>query len=99
LSPYVQVSAAYDCGRRCSLTLGNDGIKWERREQGAGSWGIKGAFIDLGKDRRMSNAKNRQIILVSLPHGNLFLGVGIAGSLFLVVHRVGHSVIRYLNRY
>ena len=30
---------------------------------------------------------------------NLFLGVGIAVSLFLVVHYVGHSVIRYLNRY
>jgi hypothetical protein len=30
---------------------------------------------------------------------NLFLGVGIAVSLFLVVHHVGYSVIRYLNRY
>jgi hypothetical protein len=32
-------------------------------------------------------------------YSNLFLGVGIAVSLFLVVHYVGHSVIRYLNRY
>ena len=30
---------------------------------------------------------------------DLFLGVGIAASLFLVVYHVGHSVIRYLNRY
>jgi len=30
---------------------------------------------------------------------SLFLAVGIAVSLFLVVHYVGHSVIRYLNRY
>ena len=30
---------------------------------------------------------------------SLFLAVGIAVSLFLVVHHVGHSVIRYLNRY
>ena len=31
-------------------------------------------------------------------YSNLFLGVGTAVSLFLVVHHVGHSVIRYLNR-
>ena len=31
-------------------------------------------------------------------YSNLFLAVGIAVSLFLVVHHVGHSVIRYLNR-
>jgi hypothetical protein len=30
---------------------------------------------------------------------NLFLGVGIAVSVFLVVQHVGHAVIRYLNRY
>ena len=30
---------------------------------------------------------------------NLFLGVGIAVSLFLVVHHVSHFVIRYLNRH
>ena len=30
---------------------------------------------------------------------NLFLGVGIAVSLFLLVHHVGYSVIRYLNGY
>ena len=32
-------------------------------------------------------------------YSNLFLGVGTAVSLFLVVHHVGHSVIRYLSRY
>jgi hypothetical protein len=32
-------------------------------------------------------------------YSNLFLGVGIAVPLFLAVHYVGHSVIRYLNRY
>jgi len=32
-------------------------------------------------------------------YSNLFLAVGIAVSLFLVVHHVGHSVIRYLNCY
>jgi hypothetical protein len=32
-------------------------------------------------------------------YSNLFIAVGIAVSLFLVVHHVGHSVIRYLNRY
>ena len=31
--------------------------------------GIKGAFIDRGKDRRMTEAKNRQIMLVSRPYG------------------------------
>ena len=30
---------------------------------------------------------------------NLFLGIGTAVSLFLVVQHVGHAVIRYLNRY
>jgi hypothetical protein len=30
---------------------------------------------------------------------NLFLGVGTAVSLFLVVQHVGHAFIRYLNRY
>jgi hypothetical protein len=30
---------------------------------------------------------------------NLFLGVWIAVSLFLAVQHVGHSFIRYLNRY
>ena len=32
-------------------------------------------------------------------YSNLFLAVGIAVSLFLVVHHVGHSIIRYLSRY
>ena len=32
-------------------------------------------------------------------YSNPFLAVGIAVSLFLVVHHVGHSVIRYLNLY
>src|SRR5271166_1589772 len=31
--------------------------------------GIKGAFIDRAKDRRMTEANNRQIILVSRPYG------------------------------
>ena len=30
---------------------------------------------------------------------NLFLGVGTAVSLFLVVQHVGHAVIRHLNRF
>jgi hypothetical protein len=31
-------------------------------------------------------------------YSNLFLGVGIAVSLFLVLNHVGYFVIRYLNR-
>ncbi len=37
-----------------------------------------------------------------MPMGDyysLFLRVGIAVSLFLVVQHVGHAVIRYLNRH
>jgi len=44
------------------------GIKRDQREQGVGSCG-ECAFIDRGKDRRMTEAKNRQIILVSRPYG------------------------------
>jgi len=32
-------------------------------------------------------------------YSNLFLVVGIAVFLFLVVQHVGHTFIRYLNRY
>ena len=32
-------------------------------------------------------------------YSNLFLGVGIAVTLFLVVQHVGHACIRYFNRY
>ena len=32
-------------------------------------------------------------------YSSLFLGIGIAVSLFLVVQRVGHVFIRYFNRY
>ena len=31
-------------------------------------------------------------------YSNMFLDVGMAVSLFLVVHHVGHVFIRYLNR-